>query len=319
MASKKSVAATKTATKSKRPAAFISAPPDVNTSELAGALEARGLNVLRADEIGIGMSWSESLRQSLKRADYVIAVVGERPNANVLYELGMASGMDKPVLVLASQHGLLPFSLSGLPYLNADPDNLKAINFGLDQLLATPKTKAKVVPSSESETHPIGDLADHLLEVVEQIREKSDRKHKDITEVIEQSIKESGVPSLSKEGNFSPRRSEDLPFRRADLVVWSSDLESWVGNPLIIEVKTELRGKSDIDMAITRLSGVLKETRSPFGLLLYLTAKPAILYGTFYDPRVLVMSIEEFIGGLKSEGLGEFLRRTRFELLLAKG
>ena len=106
MASKKSVAATKTATKSKRPAAFISAPPDVNTSELAGALEARGLNVLRADEIGIGMSWSESLRQSLKRADYVIAVVGERPNANVLYELGMASGMDKPVLVLASLKSL---------------------------------------------------------------------------------------------------------------------------------------------------------------------------------------------------------------------
>ena len=72
-------------------------------------------------------------------------------------------------------------------------------------------------------------------------------------------------------------------------------------------------------MAIFQVSRMLDQTRSPYGLLLYLTAKPAILYGGPYDPRVMVMSIEEFIGGLRDAGLGELLRRARNDIVLTRG
>src|SRR5947209_11331818 len=100
MASKKSPTTTKA--RSKRPSAFISAPFTVDTTPLVRAVEGRGIEAIRLDELGAGLSISDLLRQSMGRADYVIAVIGDAPNADVWYELGMASGMEKPVLLLAS-------------------------------------------------------------------------------------------------------------------------------------------------------------------------------------------------------------------------
>ena len=67
----------------------------------------------------------------------------------------------------------------------------------------------------------------------------------------------------------------------------------------------------DPDEKDRELATVLDETRSPYALLLYLAAKPAVLYAASYDPRVMVMSVEDFINGLRDSGLGDLLRRTR--------
>src|ERR1700758_5175693 len=99
MASKRSPAATNAKAKEKRPTAFISAPLTVDTSFLEHALEGRGLEVIRLDKLDAGLNISDLLRKWMDRADYVIAVIGETANPNVLYEVGMASGMGKPVLL----------------------------------------------------------------------------------------------------------------------------------------------------------------------------------------------------------------------------
>jgi hypothetical protein len=83
-------------------------------------------------------------------------------------------------------------------------------------------------------------------------------------------------------------------------------------------VKQALTGRRDLEQAILQVSRMLDETRSPHGLLLYLTARPAVLYGGTYDPRVIIMSIEELIGGLRDMGLGELLRRARNEIVHAR-
>ena len=162
--SKRPSTITKIVGKRKKPSAFISAPLSVDTAPLVRAVENRGLEAIRLSELGAGLSVSDLLWQSLGRADYVIAVIGETPNASVWYELGMASGMGKPVLLLTSRHGAMPIAASGLTYLTADADNQKAIEFGLEQLLSAPKTRIAPHSSAERETHPIGASADRLLE-----------------------------------------------------------------------------------------------------------------------------------------------------------
>jgi hypothetical protein len=312
MPRKKQPAGTKTVAKPKRPSAFISAPLTVDTKSLVRAVEERGLHAIRVEELGTGLSISELLRQSMGRADYVIAVVGENPNANVWYEVGMASGMGKPVLVLASHHGAFPLAASGLTYLKADPDNRKAIEFGLDQLLSAPKAGATPPASVKGETHPIGASADRLLGTLKGFRETGTVPESQLIDLIHEAIKESGVSALSKESRGEGRWV-------ADLAVWSDDLEPWIGNPLVIEVKTALTGRDSLEKAIAQVSNMLDETRSPHGLLLYLTARPTILYGGPYDPRVMVMSVEDFIGGLRDAGLGELLRRARNDIAHARG
>ena len=312
MASKKSPAVTKVVARHRKPTAFISAPFTVDTSPLVRAVEKRGLEAIRLNELGAGLSISDLLRQSMGRADYVIAVVGESPNANVWYELGMACGMGKPVLLLASHHGAFPFAASGLSYLKAEPDNQKAIEFGLDQLLSAPKARAAPQPSGDRETHPIGASADRLLETLKVFRESGAVRESQIIDIIYEAIKEGGVSTLSRESAGEGRRI-------ADLAVWSGDFEPWIGNPLVIEVKKALTGSNDLEKAIKQVSAVLDETRSPHGLLLYLAAKSAVLYGASYDPRVMVMSVEDFIGGLRDAGLGDLLRRTRNDIAHARG
>jgi hypothetical protein len=310
MASKKSPATTKA--RSKRPSAFISAPFTVDTTPLVRAVEGRGIEAIRLDELGAGLSISDLLRQSMGRADYVIAVIGDAPNANVWYELGMASGMEKPVLLLASHHGLLPFAASGLPYLTADLGNEKAIEFGLDQLLSAPKARVTPQSAADRETHPIGPSADRLLEKLRDYRESGTSLETQIVDVVYAAIKEGGVSTLSRES-----RGEES--RAADLAVWSGDFEPWIGNPLVIEVKKTLTGSKDLEQTMQRLSAVLDETRSPYGLLLYLAAKPAVLYAASFDPRVMVMSVEDFIIGLRDSGLGDLLRRTRNHIAHTRG
>jgi hypothetical protein len=306
---------TKIAGERKKPSAFISAPFTVDTAPLVRAVENRGLEAIRLSELGAGLSVSDLLWQSLGKADYVIAVIGETPNAGVWYELGMASGMGKPILLLTSRHGAMPVAASGLTYLTADANNQRAIEFGLDQLLSAPKTRIAPHSSADRETHPIRASADRLLGALENSRKAGPVREAQVIDTIFQAIKESGVTTLSRE---SSRNGGPDSGRAADIAVWSSDFEPWIGNPLVIEVKKALNGRNDLENAIKQVSAMLDETRSPYGLLLYLSAKPIVLYGASYDPRVVVMSVADFIGGLRDVGLGDLLWRTRNELAHAR-
>ena len=312
MSSKKLPAVAKNRVKRQKPSAFISAPFTVNTSYLVHAVEKRGLEAIRLNELSPGSSISDLLRQSMDRASYVIAVVGEAPNADVWYELGIASAMGKPVLLLASHQGVIPIAASGLTYLKADPDNEMAIEFGLDQLLATPKKRTAPHPYGDRETHPIGASADRLLEMLERSREDGAVREAEIIDIIYLAIKESGVSSLAKESRGEGRGI-------LDIAVWSSDFEPLIGNPLVIEVKKDVAGRKYLEGAIQQISAYLDENRSRYGLLLYLAAKPVVLYGASYDSRVVVMSVEEFISGLRDAGLADLLLRVRNDIAHVRG
>lgn len=305
MAVKKASAVTTNPPRRRKPSAFISAPATVDTSSLVSAVRNRGIEAIRIEELAPGSNFSDLLRESMRHADFVIAVIGETPNANVWYELGIASGMGKPVLLLASPRGVIPPAASGLSYLKTDPDNQVAIEFGLDQLLATPRTRTIPRLRGGRETHPIGASADRLLHSLNRLREDGSVREHDVVNIIYEAIRQSGASTLSESGvSTLSDRAASGRTRVADLAVWSGDFEPLIGNPLIIEVKESLKGRGDVETAIKRVGAMLDETRSPCGLLLYLEAKPIVLYGGLYDPRVMVMSVEEFLMGLRGAGLG---------------
>jgi hypothetical protein len=76
-----------TAAKPKKRTAFISAPLTVDTGLLADVLKEKGLEAIRVDEGVTGLSISEVIRRSISRSDYLIAIMGDKPNGNVLFTL----------------------------------------------------------------------------------------------------------------------------------------------------------------------------------------------------------------------------------------
>ena len=83
-----------------------------------------------------GTSWLDSLHRCVNDADVVIGIMGDRwQNSNVLFELGVASGLNKPTLLFVTPD--YPIELippSGLPYLRMDLHNEDALLFGLKQV-----------------------------------------------------------------------------------------------------------------------------------------------------------------------------------------
>ncbi len=287
---------------------FIAAPASIDTTKLREALEWRGFEPLDlADNEESDKSVSERIEDSLDRADLVLVVVPHRRmrSPSVFIELGYALAKKKRVLALIPPDEESP--LGDVPYLRAELDNGEAIGLGIDQVLAAARRQAKGKAKGKSrrngvtKTKPIGTAADRLLD--EAHAHSGELTARDIEKIVLRAIEQSGVSIVV--GQQTPAH------HRVDLAVWSDDLDPAIKNPVVIEVKCPLRGKTQFDQAIARLGESLDRTNTQLGVLIY--SPPAALIDSqdVHDPRILVFSLDDFLRRLKHNGFGEVLRRGR--------
>jgi hypothetical protein len=78
---------------------------------LASACEAAGVRPVRGDDLFTPTDILEDIWQSINAADFVIADITGR-NPNVLYEMGIAHTLAKPVLILSRQASDIPVDLA---------------------------------------------------------------------------------------------------------------------------------------------------------------------------------------------------------------
>jgi nucleoside 2-deoxyribosyltransferase len=78
---------------------------------LAGACEAAGVRAVRGDDLFTPTDILEDIWQEINAADFVIADITGR-NPNVLYELGIAHTLAKPVLILSKEATDIPIDLA---------------------------------------------------------------------------------------------------------------------------------------------------------------------------------------------------------------
>lgn len=91
---------------------------------LARACEAAGVQPVRGDDLFTPTDILEDIWQSINNADFVIADITGR-NPNVLYELGIAHALAKPVLILSRNASDIPIDLATrrvIVYGQADGD-----------------------------------------------------------------------------------------------------------------------------------------------------------------------------------------------------
>ena len=115
---------------------FISAPFAANLKPLTDVL----------DRAEIDWEWAKSgsthaerlpadLRKLIRDVDFVLGVLlGGTSDTNTSFEVGVAVGAGKPVLLIIANDSQLPFHLSGLPHLRASLEDEKAIELHLDLL-----------------------------------------------------------------------------------------------------------------------------------------------------------------------------------------
>ena len=247
-----------------------------------------------------GTTWIDSVRDCLHDADVVLGVLKDPlRDAHVLFELGVASALNKPTLLIVAPgypaELLLP---SGILYLTINLQDEDALRFGLRQALALLRTDRPRSSAGGFVTKPIGHRADDLLMRIAD----SDLGEHDLVEIVREAIDASGASMQVGDEEADPAE--------IDLVVWANDLEPTVGNPLLIDCKMTLTDQRWADAVLGRMLRSLRGIRNGCGLVVCRDLSRELIAAPM-TPPVIFVAARDFIEGLRSMGLAELVRKLR--------
>jgi nucleoside 2-deoxyribosyltransferase len=86
------------------------------------AIEELSMECIRADEIYKPNVIIKDIWNSIRKARFIIADITER-NPNVLYELGLAHAIGKPVILINRDDNEIPFDIAPIKYIKYDINN----------------------------------------------------------------------------------------------------------------------------------------------------------------------------------------------------
>ncbi len=283
---------------------FISAPAGTPLGVLRTSLQARGLRVLVPHDLAAGTDWAAEIQKQLSQADLVIGVLTSvRQSPWVLFELGQASALGRRIVLITPENAdPIPFALHQLLVLRIDLDNQEAIGFALDQLLAAPdRPKSAPTPLTKPQFGELGSRADDLLMSLDRSLAACDWQT--IEQVAADALRSSGTDVVVT----SPNHDNGASF-----AVWSDVLEPFVGNPLLIEVKAIIRGRTEATRAVRQLTSYLGASGSRWAILLYGDGPdPEDQAWSETPPNVLVLSLRSLLEALRSQAFPEVIRDLR--------
>ncbi|MBR1270325.1 hypothetical protein JQ629_22885 [Bradyrhizobium sp. AUGA SZCCT0222] len=263
----------------------------------------RGIQAAVPDDLYPGANWSESISRKLIEADLVIGVLtSERRSQWVLFELGQAAALGRQIVLIAPPKlAAVPSHLKRFLVIRGGPKNRDAINFTLDQILASPERPNTQQPITPPSRPALGSHADSIIRDLRAAIASND--YRGVERVVVQALRGSGADIVSEATN---------PDLGADIAVWSDELQPFVGNPLLIEVKSRFRGTDDLRRAANQLFEAITSRGGAWGLLLYgegpeyLSASPKGL-----PPTILVYSIVDLVEQLRTRSFAEVVRDLR--------
>jgi hypothetical protein len=267
---------------------FISSSPrDVFAEHLARRLSGAA-EVLSHASIEAGAVWTDAAEGLVEQSDLVIvALPAGRSNMNFLmFEAGLARGMDKPMLVVSDER--LPRTLSGF----------------------------SVISRQAASTLPAADLLHLLKNIVRDSKNAVTGSHK---RFIQRRLKESDVEqevlSASRVDEdaiigtlykffasenakiVSPRRDEKGHVG-ADLVVWDDELTSLIAQPMLIRVDVASKRKVSMIALRDSLKGAGAST-----LLQLTNRREALLFRQFEEGAVFIINVDDFIEDVSHAGM----------------
>ncbi|CAG9183879.1 toll/interleukin-1 receptor domain-containing protein [Cupriavidus pinatubonensis] len=282
---------------------FISAPIGLDLSVLQRALKARNVKVLVPQGLKVGSDWVEEVRAQITQSSLAIGVLSENDHSPwVFFELGIASALGCRILLI-SPPGTDPIPLSSqhVLVLRVAPDNEEAIGFALDQILSAPDRKTTDMSPQRRPSLGLGEKVDPLLRALD--RSLAENNWKGVEDVVFEALNSTGADVVVT----SPTRDKG-----ADFAVWSDVLESLVGNPLLIEVKSRIVRREDAARMTQKLARYVSASSAHWGMLLYGEGpNPDSDWWSKTSPNILVLPLRNFLESLRSRTFPELIRDLR--------
>src|SRR5258708_24967803 len=247
---------------------FIAASTGADTRLLRAVLTEKGIDWKDvADLPAVATSLSEAVKQTIAAADFVLAVLSTDLNPNVLYEVGVATGVGKPVFVVAPQKLELPADLSGTITWRINLRDKGAVSFALDQSLIAFRQAGRLPAFGPGpQTHPVPQLASQLLHQLSTAAKKISGS--ELTQAIAAVLTAGGARVVTEASLGS------VEALRPDLAVWVNELESFGANPLLIHIYPKLSG-AQTRVAARNMTRQLRSAHLRWGVVMYWEGEPS--------------------------------------------
>jgi hypothetical protein len=283
---------------------YISSPAGTDLEYLRNALIGRGIRVVVPDDLYPDANWSEWISRKFGDVDLVIGVLtSARQSQWVLFELGQAVALGRQIVLIAPPKlAAVPSHLTGFLVVRGSPKSYDAIDFALDQILASPERPPTPLPVATDSSPPLGPTADHIIRQLESALVTSN--YRELERFVAEALRKSSGVDIAWEASDTKLG--------ADIAVWSDALQPFTGNPLLIEVKSRFRGTDEMQHAANQLSTAVRFGGGYWGLLLYGHGPQGMaLDMKSCPPTILVLSISELIEQLRTRSFTEVIRDLR--------
>ena len=287
---------------------YISSDSSYDLSKLENILLKLEVETHNFYDFSIGSSFSDLIKRKIRESDFIVALITQK-NQNVLFELGVAEALGKPIFLLVEQDLKLPFFLEGKMHYQLDWSKntqlleLSLKNFILDISNRYTRYKKRKI-KSETDNLSIDDTNENLIKL-RQLR-NSDFKEVELINLMMIVFKKLNIQAVS-EMALGDRA-------RVDIAITNEYLSSYFGNPILFEVKSGRISQNIIENAQYQLQNYLSKTEANFGVLLYFDKSNKRFGPEFYRVQnILMFDIEDFIQGISSHGFDKFLIKARNE------
>jgi hypothetical protein len=285
---------------------FVVSPASVDLESLLAILKRHNIHAIAPADFALGESWADLLKSTLESVDFVIAVLGgAKESSNILFELGLAYGLGRRVFLIAPpDSSVVPFDLRSMFSLRVSLDNHEALDFAIEQFVASlsRSTIDAKVPGVLKAAQTLGDRADDFLSRLESEKDKSAYPY--LENLVADVFEACGVNAISRS------RHRDVEI---DFALWSDELETFIGNPLVVELKSRLQGAADFDSAGQRLFRSLSAANAAWGLLLYRDGPESMKIAKHLPPNVIAIQLQKLISELRNTPFATIIHRLRNE------
>ena len=282
---------------------FVSAPAGTDLSQLLKTLKENNIHILDPARFAPGaVKMTDKLIDGIGRADLMVAVLGnETSSGNVLFELGCASALGKKILAIVPEGYEIPSDIKDLTYIRATPSNREAVNFALEQIINAPEQEKSQKSRLFDRSQPLGDLANNLIEKLNGL-DAMIPSERNVADVVREMLEASGIKI-----RMEPSDREIRP----DFAVWIDELEPYFGNPIWIEVKTEICTIGHIEFVVKRILHDMSLRNVKAALVFSFRTSSEIVEVASSYPNLFLFDLREFLKRLRQESIGQIVRDER--------
>jgi len=287
---------------------FVSAPAGVNLSQIKQILLEREIEfVLPSEVLTHGQTISETINKLISISDMFMAVFDDvHDSRNILFELGLAVGLKKQIIILIPPKLSLPSDLSGFLVLRVTQDNLDALGFSLDQMLAATqkKSKKRVIQRYDDLKITKKAISNKIYDLKNKLNNLDPR--------VAGYTLERFVGDLLKESGISVIQQSEKPDTGADFAIWSDELAAILGNPILIEIKRTIRDRSQALQVTDQLNRYIEKSNSKSAIVFYLEGLPSDQIQYFTQKfNILFFQLGDVVDQLQNNTFADIIRIRR--------